>query len=188
MESIGQSPINLSKMQFPFFQKYVPRKWVINRVVNVAESMSDLPEECLCLEKQQNVYLWWETSLEIIMNAVFISYSIREITFQYFSLLILLFNYSPVSKYPLNNIACKASQKAALGSKELWRIYKLFFLLSLELLPVEAKSINLQLNTRNDKLILSVLSRSNPMTSGIGYMTDSEPQQLILFQFQWKPF
>lgn len=36
----------------------------------------------------------------------------REITFQYSSLFILLFNYSHVSKYPLNNIACKASQKS----------------------------------------------------------------------------
>lgn len=168
MEFIGKGTINLSKIQLPISHKYVPRKWVINRVVNVAVSMSDLPEECLSLQQRQNVYLWWETLLETIMNAFFISYSIREIIFQYFSLIILLFKYSHVSKYPLNNITCKTSQRVALGSKEIWRIYKLFFLLSLELLPVEAKSINLQLNTRNDKLILSVLSRSNPMTSGIG--------------------
>lgn len=64
--------------------------------------------------------------------------------------------------------------------KNLW-----FFLLSSELLPVEAKSWHLQLSTRIDKLI-SVLSRPEPMTSGTGHVTDTEPQQLILFHFTWK--
>lgn len=74
MEFVGQSPINLSKIHLPIFQKYVPRKWVINRVVNAVESMSDLPEERLLLQQRQNIYLWWETLLEIINECSFISY------------------------------------------------------------------------------------------------------------------
>jgi len=85
-------------------------------------------------------------------------------------------------------VLAKPAEKVTLGSKEPWRIYKLFFLLSLELLPAKAKCRHLQLNTRNDKLISSVLSRPKPMTSGMGHLTDAESQQLILFHFIWKSF
>lgn len=81
VEFIGQNPINLSKIQLPSFHEYIPRKWAINKVVIIAEAISDLPEECLPSQQRKSSYDWREMLPKIIMYTGFISYSIREITF-----------------------------------------------------------------------------------------------------------